>query len=62
MEKVKKLVKMAKHIMKCSECSKYTMKEECCNKPTINTKPAKFSIEDHYGEYRRKAKKEQGLI
>ena len=53
---------MARHIMKCTMCKKYTMHEKCCNSETINTKPAKFSIEDNYGEYRRKAKKEQGLM
>lgn len=53
-----------KHILFCKNCNIYTMKEICskCNTPTIQKKPAKFSPEDPYGKYRRKAKKEQGLL
>lgn len=47
---------MAQHIMKCSECGKYTMKQECCGKKTESSQPAKYSPEDKMGEYRRKAK------
>jgi H/ACA ribonucleoprotein complex subunit 3 len=43
--------------MKCPGCGRYTMKEECCVK-TINPKPAKYSIDDRYGGYRRKARKD----
>jgi rRNA maturation protein Nop10 len=37
------------------------MKEECekCKLPTINPKPPKYSCEDKYSSYRRKAKKMQ---
>jgi len=47
------------HIMKCPKCGKYTMQDKCsdCNVSTINPKPAKFSPDDKYAEYRRKAKK-----
>ena len=47
-----------KHIVKCSKCRQYTMKDKCpkCKIKTINPKPAKYSPEDKYGEYRRKAK------
>jgi rRNA maturation protein Nop10 len=44
------------------------MKEVCakCNIPALNPKPAKFSPDDAYGDYRRKAKEEErkkrGLI
>ena len=49
-----------KHILKCENCNKYTMKEMCdCGTKTVNPKPAKFSPEDNYGEYRRKAKRQQ---
>jgi len=57
-----------KHILKCDKCGIYTMKNICpkCNNETINPKPAKFSIDDKYGSYRRKAKSEflvrDGLI
>ena len=37
----------------------YAMKEKCskCGSQAINPKPPKFSPEDKFGEYRRKAKK-----
>ncbi len=46
-----------KHILKCSVCGQYTMKDACCGRKTINPKPMKFSPEDAYGKYRREAKK-----
>ena len=54
-------------ILKCENCGKYTMKEICaCNGKELTPKPAKFSVEDKYGSYRRKAKldnfKKEGLI
>ena len=56
-----------RHIFKCLSCGKYTMKEVCtCGIKTSSSKPAKYSPEDNYGTYRRKAKREQwekeGLI
>ncbi len=55
---------MARHILKCPICKQYTMKSVCpkCNIETVTPKPAKYSPEDPYARYRRKAKKEQGLI
>ena len=47
-----------KHIFKCSVCGGYTMQEEHCSKKTLNPKPPKYSPEDKFGEYRRKAKEE----
>ncbi len=46
-----------KHILKCAKCGKYTMQTKCCNKETINPKPAKYSVDDKYGSYRRKARR-----
>lgn len=46
-----------KHILKCSVCGKYTLKEVCCEKKTINPKPMKYSPQDPYGAYRREAKR-----
>ena len=47
-----------KHILKCKECNKYTLKEKCeCTGKAITIRPPKYSPEDKYGEYRRKAKK-----
>ena len=53
-----------KHILFCAKCNIYTMKEHCpkCNTKTSAPKPAKFSPEDKYGDYRRKAKKQEGLL
>lgn len=50
-----------RHIMRCQGCSVYTLKEICsrCSSKTIIPKPARYSPEDHYAAYRRKAKEEQ---
>lgn len=49
-----------KHILKCQQCSKYTMKEDCsCGGKAISPKPPKYSPEDRFASYRREAKKEQ---
>ena len=50
---------MKKEILKCTKCSTYTLKNFCpsCNSKTLSPKPAKFSIEDRWGKYRRIAKK-----
>ncbi len=47
-----------KHILKCAKCGRYTMQEKCCGEKTINPKPAKYSVDDKYGDYRRKARKD----
>lgn len=56
-----------RHILKCVSCGKYTMKERCaCGEKTTNPKPVKFSIDDRFASYKRKAKMEtyakKGLI
>lgn len=49
-----------KQIFLCPKCDKYTLKETCdCGEKTLNPKPAKYSPDDRYAEYRRKAKEEQ---
>lgn len=59
---------MARHILRCPKCKKYTMKEECeqCKVRTVQVKPPKFSPEDPYGGYRREARKnnlkQKGLL
>lgn len=52
------------HILKCNKCKKYTLKEYCpdCNTKTISPKPAKFSPEDKWGFWRRKAKNAKKMI
>ncbi|MFC1753533.1 RNA-protein complex protein Nop10 [Thermoproteota archaeon] len=49
-----------KHILKCKECSAYTLHDKCskCGGESVSPIPAKYSPEDPYGEYRRKAKRE----
>lgn len=51
---------MNREILRCPKCSKYTIKKLClnCKTEAISTKPAKFSLEDKYGKYRRQYKKE----
>lgn len=51
---------MARHIMFCRKCRKFTMKDVCeCGSKALTTKPAKYSPEDKWGKYRRKSKKEK---
>lgn len=53
------LQEMNKEILICPKCGLYTLKANCpiCKTETINPKPAKYSPEDKYGDYRRKYKK-----
>lgn len=50
-----------RHIMRCQSCGVYTLRDMCsqCSSKTIIPKPAKYSPEDHYAAYRRKAKEVQ---
>ena len=54
--------------MKCPRCGSYTMKEICprCGVKTILAKPPKYSPNDKYASYLRKAKenerKQKGLL
>jgi len=50
-------------IRKCPVCGRYTLKEVCpeCGSKTNMILPPRFSPEDHYGKYRRLAKKEMGI-
>lgn len=52
---------MSKHILKCESCGKYTMNDTCpsCGSKSFSPRPPKYSPEDAYGSYRRKAKREQ---
>jgi len=42
---------------KCSGCNLYTFKEKCpkCGAKTVSPQPPRFSPEDRFGKYRRKA-------
>jgi rRNA maturation protein Nop10 len=45
------------NILYCKSCDKFTLLESCsCGNITLTTKPAKFSIADKWGKWRRKAK------
>ncbi|UCE10730.1 MAG: RNA-protein complex protein Nop10 [Candidatus Thorarchaeota archaeon] len=48
------------HLYKCIECNYYTLENNQCPKCGGSVKdpaPARFSPQDKYGEYRRKAKR-----
>ncbi|MFY9800385.1 MAG: RNA-protein complex protein Nop10 [Methanoregula sp.] len=49
---------MSGHIRHCTQDNTYTLSTTCpkCGKPTVIAHPARFSIEDRYGKYRRLAK------
>ena len=50
--------KMPKNIFKCTKCGKYTLKNKCsCGAKALDPKPAKYSVDDKWGKYRRIAKK-----
>lgn len=50
---------MKREILKCIKCGAYTLKDKCPKdgEKTITPKPAKFSIDDRYGKWRREYKK-----
>ncbi|MBW2982858.1 RNA-protein complex protein Nop10 [Candidatus Woesearchaeota archaeon] len=49
---------MQARILKCTACRSYGLGETCpCGGTRTSPKPAKYSPEDKYGAYRRKAKK-----
>ncbi len=46
-----------KRIFKCTKCNKYTMKETCdCGNKTLLSRPLKYTPNDKFAVYRRKAK------
>ncbi len=52
-----------KHLFKCAKCNKYTMKESCdCGSKTMNPKPLKYSIDDKFAGYKRKAKLDEYAV
>ena len=55
---------MKVEILKCIKCNTYTLEENCpsCKTNTFTPKPAKYSIEDKYGHYRRLAKAGEGKL
>ena len=51
---------MTNEILICEKCGKFTMKESCsCGGKALSARPAKWSPEDKWGEYRRAYK--QGI-
>jgi len=53
---------MLKQILKCNDCGRHTLKKRCvCGGNPIDPRPAKYSIEDKYGVYRRIAKKKNDV-
>lgn len=47
---------MKSYIKKCIVCGVYTLNEMHCGKKTASVGALKFSPQDKYGKYRRKAK------
>ena len=48
------------HLYKCSKCGQYTLEQKKCPEcggPVSSPKPPKYSPQDKYGTYRRKAKR-----
>jgi H/ACA ribonucleoprotein complex subunit 3 len=51
---------MPRLLHKCQNCNNYTMNSDSCptcGGPVVAAHPARFSIEDRYGKYRREMKK-----
>ncbi len=55
---------MKLRLRKCPKCGRYTLKERCpvCGAETVSAHPPRFSPVDPWGEYRRRAKLQWGLI
>jgi H/ACA ribonucleoprotein complex subunit 3 len=56
-----------RHILRCADCGAYTLIEKCkCGGKAATVKPPKYSPDDKYASYRRKAKKhlleKEGLL
>lgn len=51
---------MSRSILKCVSCNNYSLRETCpsCGGKCVFPKPPKYSPEDKYAKYRRKAKEE----
>ncbi|MEK6903439.1 MAG: nucleolar RNA-binding Nop10p family protein [Nanoarchaeota archaeon] len=52
---------MKVEILRCRSCKEYSLKKKCehCDNACVSPKPAKFSIEDKWGKYRRIYKLQQ---
>ncbi|MDY6964940.1 MAG: RNA-protein complex protein Nop10 [Halobacteriota archaeon] len=52
---------MKSKFKRCDACNLYTLKEVCpaCGGDVRNPVPPRFSLEDKYGVYRRRMKKER---
>ena len=50
-------------ILKCNTCGHYSLKKACrqCRGECLSPKPAKYSVEDKWGHYRRMYKIEQEI-
>ncbi len=48
-----------RHLLRCTSCKKYTLDESClCGGKAISPAPPKYSPDDKYADYRRKAKED----
>lgn len=45
------------HILKCEVCGSYGLSEKCsCDGKRVIVRPAKYSLDDKYAKYRRRAR------
>lgn len=52
------------HLFKCTKCDEYTLNQKQCPKcggVVVDPKPPKYSPQDKYGEYRRRAKRKASM-
>lgn len=48
------------HILKCSACGKYTMKEICaCGGTAVTSRPVRYAVDPTTAKYRKMARKEE---
>lgn len=50
------------HLRYCNKCSKYTLKDNCCEATTRSAHPAHFTPEDKYSKHRIEIKKRYNLL
>jgi H/ACA ribonucleoprotein complex subunit 3 len=52
---------MTSHLLKCPSCGSYALSVDCsCGGKRVSPNPPKYSPEDKYGQYRRRAKEGLG--
>lgn len=48
------------HILKCTKCGNYTMKETCsCGGEAVTSRPVRYAVDATTAKYRKMARKEE---